>query len=65
MTGVLGLGHGVAFKIHFEPMSRFQWLFGLWIDWTLDMRVLGLVDSLDHVEIALAVFFLPALVSSR
>lgn len=57
------LGHRIAFEIHLESMSRFQWPFGLWVDWTLDMGIFRFVDSFHHVKIALSILFFPALVS--
>lgn len=55
---ILGLRKRVAFEIHLEPMSRFQRLFGRWVDGSFDMRVLCLVDCGLHIKIAFPIFLL-------
>lgn len=63
LVNVLCLRHRVTFEVHLESVSWFQWLFGLWVDWTLDMRVFGFIDGLYHVKIALSILFFSVLVS--
>lgn len=63
LVNVLCLRHRVTFEVHLESVSWFQWLFGLWVDWTLDMRVFGFIDGLYHIEIALSMLFFSVLVS--
>ena len=58
MQNILGSRKRIAFKIHLEPMSRLQRLFGRWVNGSFDMCILCLVDCSLYIKVAFPIFLL-------